>query len=460
MGFKMSCQVGLAVGESFAELRAYAAPGQPAALQTRWYLSRKTLGEGIREALREVGEKLGAGSETGLLSVISSATDRALDRKQGQMPALIVTSGFETWLKAQHDMASPVFSLKPKRQPHLIQNDFIFGISGRLAANGTEVSPLKMDDLEFMKSKLELLKVKHLAVGLLHSKTNPDHEKQVVRWFAEHGLRAFASSDFGHATESERWNAAVEAAYAESALEEEKASIESAFREGLGDRASGWKMIHWSAEGERSWDTFSAASTRNGLGCALTRAAASRRRGATVLHLGLDRFYLIRSGESAVPLGLRPTQLIEVGAWSFPSLSEFSAGYEPGPMLFGKSQQLSVLDLLYVRDRLKAVPTFEPLINERSRSRILESLLILGNAAGLGKGPSPLDARQVAEDIESVVIEKLATDLLEINGQVVLQGVLASSFAPLLKKRRPDLNFNVSDSAEWSEADACIEALQ
>jgi hypothetical protein len=460
MGFKMSCQVGLAIGESFAELRAFAAPGQPAAHQTRWYLSRKTLGEGIREALKEIREKLGTGSETGLLSVSSAAVDRALDRKQGQTPALIVTSGFETWTKAQTEMTSPVFSLRPGRQPHLAHNDFIFGISGRLAANGTEISPLNTDELSFMKSKLEMLKVKHLAVGLLHSKTSPDHEKQVVKWFAENGLRAFASSDFEHETESARWNAAVEAAYAESALEDEKSSIETAFREGLGDQASGWKMIHWSANGENAWEEFSAASTRNGLACALTRSASIRNRSSTVLHLGLDRFYLIRPDQQAMALSLRPTQLIEVGAWSFPSLSESSAGYEPGPMLFGKSQQLSVLDLLYVRDRLKAASPFEALINERSRSRILESLLILGNAAGLGKGPSPLDARQVAEDIENVVIEKIATDLLEINGQVVLQGALASSLAPLLKRRRPDLNFDVSESAEWSEADACIEALQ
>jgi hypothetical protein len=468
----MSYQVGLSIGESFAELRVLPAssPGH------RWYLSKKNVHEGLRDTLRELKKAHSSQLDSGVLSVVSSSVERALDRKQGQTPALIVNSGFESRLRVRNEMTTPLFSLSPKRMTPLVPNDYVFGISGRLAASGTELTPLKMEEMEFLKSKLELLKVKHLAVGLLHSGTNPEHENQIAKWFAEHGFHAFCSSSFKTSSgkgsfanhfqidERESWLAAAEAAYAESVIEEEKTAVVSALNEGLGEVAKNWKIIFIGNESVRPWEELSSQRLRHGLERALSMASSTRHPELPTLHLGLDRFYFIPPREpSALPkvclVSLRPTQLLEVGNWAFPSLSETSAGYEPGPMLFGKSQQLSVLDVLYVRDRLKSISGFENLINERSKPRILESLMILGNAAGLGVA-SPLDARKLAEDIETIVMEKISHCLIGLKGRVILQGAFATTFLPLLEQRRPDLGFQVATNSEWSEADSCLEVLK
>lgn len=424
-----ACQLGLSVGESFAEV-VCAKPS----FRSRWPLAKKSLTDGLREAI----EAIASGSDAEV-RIASSVVERSLKKGQGQSPAFIVASGFESWFAIRQSCSTPVFTLEPKREEPRIEKDFIFGISGRLkASDGSEESPIRIEELEFLKSKLELLKIKHLVVALPHADRNPEHENQVARYFEEQGFKTFLSHSLSLGPNDDpvvRWTELAELAYAGLAVEEERAQIEAA-----GEKL---QLTEWLRVGH---------GIRGGIETALLASATS----TPTLHLGLDHFYLVRDGRIQ-SLGLSASQGLKMGEWSFPDLSEQAVGLEPGPMLFGKSQLIAILDILFVLNRLQPIEGLTALINEKSRARILETLLAWGKTAGLQTGGSRLDPMAIAEDIELCFIDRLAQDaLLGLRGRVNLQGALASTLAPLLKKRRPDLDLSLNTDAEWSEALACL----
>jgi hypothetical protein len=437
-----SLSLGVSVGESFVELYS-----STPSYRSRWYLTRKSLTEGLKEAITAVMEAGEGTSETPIeIHVASTAVERSLKRGHGQSPAIIVASGFETWFGLRQRVVTPTFTLQPKRKEPLVSKDFVFGISGRLQSNGHEETPIRIEELEFLKSKFDLLKIQHVVVALPHADKNPEHELQVAKYFEEHDMKVFMSHSIAEMAAADpvaRWTECAELAYAELAVDEERAQIAAAF-EDLTDHGS---VLEWTRAGH---------GLRGGVESALSQAV---RPNDPTLHLGLDHFYLLNDG-AVHPLGLSASQGLKMGEWSFPGLSDEPVGLEPGPMLFGKSQLLSILDILFVQERLQAIEGLTPLINEKSRSRIQETLLAWGKSAGLTDGSTRLDPKAIAEDIESGFIDQLAHDaFLGLKGKVTLQGALASTLQPLLKKRRPDLDLILKPDGEWSEAKACLESL-
>ena len=448
----MSCQLGLSVGESFAELTSSssvddASDAKSASVQTRWYLAKKTLADGIKEAFAELGvDAESAGGERGPveLHIATGVVERSLARGQGQSPALLVATGFETLYKMRQPLLTAPFSIEPKRKTPLVESDFIFGISARMRADGTEEVAVSQEELEFLQAKLELLKVHSVVVALPHADKNSEHEDKVAEFFREHGFKAFASHTLSASSDPvARWIEVSELAFAELAVEEEREQIEAALEEVA---PGNWEIMEWTLPGH---------GVRGGLEAALQNALPVK--AEPTLHLGLDEFYLLQE-EGSRALNLSPSQALKMGEWGFPSTGNEAIGLEPGPMLFGKSQQLSILDILYVLGRLDPITGLTPLINEKSNSRITETLLAWGKSAGLAENIIRLDALQVAEDIEAGFVERLAHKALNgVKGRLVLQGPMASTMFTLLKKRRPDLTLVLSPTAEWSESRACLE---
>jgi Hydantoinase/oxoprolinase N-terminal region len=437
-----SLSLGVSVGESFVELYS----SEPA-YRSRWYLTRQTLTDGLKEGIQAVLEAADGDSDTPVeIHVASTAVERSLKRGHGQTPAIIVASGFETWFGLRQRVTTPTFTLHPKRKEPLVGKDFVFGISGRLHDNGHEESPIRIEELEFLKSKFELLKIQHVVVALPHADKNPEHELQVAKFFEEQDMKVFMSHSIAETAGADpvaRWTECAELAYAELAVDEERAQIAAAF-EDLTDHGS---VLEWTRAGH---------GLRGGVESALSQAV---RPTDPTLHLGLDHFYLLHDSQ-VQPLGLSASQGLQMGEWSFPGLSEEAVGLEPGPMLFGKSQLLSILDILFIQDRLQPIEGLTPLISEKSRSRIQETLLAWGKNSGLTDGSTRLDPRAIAEDIESGFIDQLAHDaFLGLKGKVFLQGALATTLHPLLRKRRPDLDLVLKPDGEWCEAKACLESL-
>lgn len=440
----MSCELGLAIGESFAEIVGFSGSSPEPVIKSRWYLPRKNLTEGLKEALRALPD----GSPV-RLRVATDSVERILEKRQGRSPAVLTTSGFESWLKLRERRELPT------------EDDFIFGVSCRMGADGSETRAVDSEELGFLSAKFEMLKIKDLAVTLFHSSVNPNHERALAEFFRAKGLRVVESHLLPGESEADRFTAALQCAFAESAILEEKEQIESAVKSVSGLQCT---LEIWTPQGPTSWDKYSARYVRGGLKAALTNSFAGRE----ALHCGLDVISPYTPISPALSWPLKPTFLIKHGAWSFPHISDEHAGYAPGPMAFGKSQQLAALDVLYVRDRLSEIAGFTPLLNEKSRARILETIFTLGKSASHTASKRPPDAKEIAADLERAFVERLAILIAadfqpqsaqqQAKGAITLTGALAPSLVALLKSRRRDLRFELAPLAEYFESAAVAAA--
>lgn len=438
----MSQRIGLWVGDSFAEavtLAASSSIGTKGTFgitenPTRWFLSKKNLTDGLREVV--AGLDVTKGGEI----ILSSSQDESILRRRiGGPVAFLVTSGFETWVKsAPHPSHTP---LKPAAVPNRIalpiSSDHIFGIDERLDSEGNAVKPLKTEELEFLAAKLELLKVKDIAIGFLHARKNSSHEAQAKQYFEEKGFRVVASHQLVAApNEVLTWRRAIERAYVASA----RLELEAQVRASLGE-AEGWTIKQISSD-EALIQAFNEARTRGGARLAM--------------HFGLEKFSwtgaeTIGGVARAGTLPVQPTCQIGITDWPFPSWTAVDRGYEPGPMMFGKSHQLTWLDVLSVRERMNSpIDAFSDKISEKSRSRILETLTTLGRNL-IEPGRRSVDALAIASDLELMGIERIcgAIEMLAPatgkNGQAPIEiwGSLAPILAPLIAARRPDLELRV-----------------
>lgn len=457
----MSCQLGLWIGDFFAELRGDRLVASPkgstnssATTRVRWSLSRKSLGDGIKEAL--------AGLDGGTIRVALARPIRLKRERRAAEPsaaACLVTAGFETWLRANSSFETPSLSWQPSRISPALPEDRIFGIAERTLANGSLRTALGIEELEFLVAKFELLKVKNVAICFVNSKVNPEHEMQAAKFFRERGFRVAVSHSFTNETdERARWSTTIEAAVAEPRIQEVKEQLKTAL--GLDDDGNpsgenAWRLEFVGNAGTIAW-TNADATALNDSESATLKTALPKGLG---LYLGLERFYLVdsRSGQTVVDeLSLQPTQPLSFGALAFPMAAREELGYEPGPMLFGKSHKPTVIDLLAMRDRLPTpLDGFDGLVSERMRPRINESVLMLGKLVPKNEKeerPRTVDASEIAHDLEAIFLERLAGTLAlkGAQGDVVLLGPLAKAFSPLLEKRMPFVSFKVPTDHEWS----------
>lgn len=429
--------------------------------RSRWFLAKKSLADGLREILKSTNLPLTKGE----VHLATKRAEQSLNRQRGRTPALVVTAGFESLLSSQglpsavKCVRAPFLAPPTQSSNHLSPQDHIFGVQERTLSSGqVELAP-KIEDLEFLAAKFELLEVRDVAIGFLNSHRNPENENQVANFFRERGFRCVCSHTVSSSLhEATRWQRAIECAYSAEIVIEEKQAIQEVLQAELGDNFANWQIKIWDERGLNAYSEDPSHSPKNGVETAL-QAHFAKTTENTVLHLGLERFYLLTQKNNgsertsvATPLSLQPTQLISMSSWLVPSVTEEERGYEPGPMAFGRSHHLSALDIFFMRDHLDSIETFSALITEKSKSRIQEALFMLGKSIPNTKGPS--DPSEIAVVLEQTCIERIANALAlqQVTGKVRLSGAFATSFLALLRKRRPDLSFVLDPDAEWSLA--------
>lgn len=475
---KMSLRLGFSVGESFAEIiGTHTGAETPGALPpVRWYLPRKSLTDGLREALGPLVE------QGGELRVASALARLAPLRKSlSSVPAFFVTTGFENWLQLHAPFPK---SGQTAITPLPLSEDLIFGISARQRADGSTETALASDDLQFLAAKLEMLKTKTIAVGLLHADRNPEIELQIRDYFRERGYQVFCSHAYGgdgrgaSGGERERWLRAIFDAYAWAALQEQRHEIEAA----LGDHKEKWdiRFLSLDSEGLRL-EASPGFASGGGLAEALAHAYnPGKKNDVAILQLGLERFTWIETQRDEAtefferdagvpswthlrqrirhrPLGVQPTSPIETGFWPTPAIGPVPGGFEPGPMALGKAHHPTVFDIFFALERLEPIECVSSLVQERSRVRILESLFTLSKAL---PGARSLEPRTIARDLETLIIERIHEELLTVPSlrEVVLAGAWARTLHPRLEARRPDMKFRLAKDAEWAEAIAARDA--
>ncbi|AJD46526.1 N-methylhydantoinase A [Isoalcanivorax pacificus W11-5] len=135
--------------------------------------------EAIFQGIREMGleEALGSG-RLAIIHGTTVATNAALEGK-GARTLFITNEGLEDVLLIGRQTRAELYNLTPTRDDAVIQADDILGIAGRLNADGQEIVPLDEAAIEQLVARVRAVRPEAIAISLLFSYLNPEHEQRL-----------------------------------------------------------------------------------------------------------------------------------------------------------------------------------------------------------------------------------------------------------------------------------------
>jgi N-methylhydantoinase A len=151
--------------------------------ERRWSAKILTTPEAPEQGvLAAIGAVLAeAGLAPGDLSIIihgtTLATNAIIERK-GAKTALVTTEGFRDTIEIRHENRFEQYDVNIDLPPPLVPRRLRFVVPERLDAQGREVLPLDEGAVERLGRHLAGIGVESIAIGYLHSFTNPAHEER------------------------------------------------------------------------------------------------------------------------------------------------------------------------------------------------------------------------------------------------------------------------------------------
>src|SRR6516164_5918554 len=112
------------------------------------------------------------------------ATNAIIERK-GAKTALITTEGFRDTIEIRHENRFEQYDVGIDLPPPLVPRRRRFGVRERIDARGRVLIPLDEPDVERVIDEIERAQVEAVAVGLLHSFTEPAHEQRIGEMLAK-----------------------------------------------------------------------------------------------------------------------------------------------------------------------------------------------------------------------------------------------------------------------------------
>jgi N-methylhydantoinase A len=125
------------------------------------------------------------------------ATNALLERK-GARTALITTQGFADVLAIGRQNRPDIYALVPQKPPPLVPARWRLEVAERITASGAVLHPLNLADLPAIWQTLQAEQIESVAVCLLFSFLQPQHEQQIRHFLqaqADRGLHISLSSD-------------------------------------------------------------------------------------------------------------------------------------------------------------------------------------------------------------------------------------------------------------------------
>lgn len=446
----MSWTVSLYVGESFAEISAKE-DRQANSLFWRWYIPQTPLEKGIQRFLQE--NKIVSSIKE--VRISTRLARQIINRRLGQVPALLVTEGFENWPLMNLPVQNEHFSMHPRRSQPPIASHLVFGLTGRMNSQGEEEKPLDMEELEFLVSKLKLNKVNHVVLGLLHSVMNPSHEIQAEAYLKEQGFQVYPSYGLAPAlVEKPRWWHTILNAYLEPAFKLLKEQILLGFGDTLIEENCLKLTLGNALPDGENWQK----PLGSFFGSAFLLNHVRENPSDAILYLGLEEFLLLPSlgedhldwfssfGRVHLPhpetkeLSIQPSTIISKSVFGCPHFSREAAGFEPGPMCFGRGVNPLFLDLLFVNQRLENIEILRHHINPKMDQRVRETLYAYSREAIQG---SNYGESEILSWMEETAINLLASEIRSNSrdARIRTAGPMASVILPLLKSNLKEFEF-------------------
>jgi N-methylhydantoinase A len=330
--------------------------------------------DGVLAILRSVIAE--AGIEPGQVRLIIHGTTlatNALIERKGAKTALLTTEGFRDVIEIRHENRFEQYDLNIDLPPPLVPRRLRLPIRERIDAQGEVLLPLDPESVTRAIETLAAQQVEAIAVGLLHSFTNPDHERRVGHAIARRlpDVPVTLSSDVSpEMREYERFSTACANAYLQPLIGSYLAKLEREL-ERAGFRCP--MLLMTSGGGITTTETairFPVRLVESGpAGGAIFAACIARQHGldqvvsfdmggttAKICFIDKARAQTARSFEvariyrfvkgSGLPLRIPVIEMVEIGAGggsiaSVDTLGRIgvgpqSVGSEPGPVCYGR----------------------------------------------------------------------------------------------------------------------------
>jgi N-methylhydantoinase A len=118
----------------------------------------------------------------------------ALLQRRGARIALITTKGFEDVLVIGRQARPELYNLNAIKPAPLVDDGLRLGIRERVVASGEVIEPLAEGDLSKLVKKLKQSRVEAVAISLLFSFLHPEHEERIAASLADLNLPLSISS--------------------------------------------------------------------------------------------------------------------------------------------------------------------------------------------------------------------------------------------------------------------------
>ncbi len=110
----------------------------------------------------------------------STVATNALLESTGGPAAFVTTAGFEDTLHLARQNRPRLYDLEVRLPPPPLPRDRCLGVAERMAYDGTVLTPLAEADTADLVARVRALGVEAVAVSLLHSYANPEHERRIA----------------------------------------------------------------------------------------------------------------------------------------------------------------------------------------------------------------------------------------------------------------------------------------
>ena len=214
-------RVGVDIGGTFTDIVFLGDDGRVLARKvasTPDDYSRAVL-DGIADGLEDLGVAPGSVSEVS--HGFTVATNAIIEQK-GAHTALITTEGFRDILEFRRNRTPRLYDLYYEKSPTLIKRQYRLEVGERLNFRGEVLRPLDVDDVDRAVQSVLDSGVESVAVCLLHSYANPDHEQyiaQVLRERAPDVILTLSSDLLPEMKEYERTSTTVINSYVRPVVE-------------------------------------------------------------------------------------------------------------------------------------------------------------------------------------------------------------------------------------------------
>ncbi|MGI9479862.1 MAG: hydantoinase/oxoprolinase family protein [Hyphomicrobiaceae bacterium] len=137
-------------------------------------------GRGVLDGLHSVMNKYAiAAKDVGLLAHATTIVTNAILEEKGADAALIMTRGFRDILELRRSARPDLYDLFQDGPHILIPRRNRLEITERIGADGSVVTPLEEGEISDLVDAIKARDVKSIAISLMFSFLNPDHERQL-----------------------------------------------------------------------------------------------------------------------------------------------------------------------------------------------------------------------------------------------------------------------------------------